>query len=64
MKTQSSFEVLRNTPLCRHALRLCVAIGTSWGLMLQRLNQHFPFTFNRAVDDPAIYTTLDELTSP
>lgn len=46
------------------AAQLCVANGASWGLMLQRLNQHFPFTFNGAVDDPAIYTTLDELTSP
>ncbi len=46
------------------AARLSVANGASWGLMLQRLNQHFPFTFNGAVDDPAIYRTLSELTSP
>jgi CubicO group peptidase (beta-lactamase class C family) len=46
------------------AARLCVANGASWGLMLQRLNQHFPFTFHGAVDDPVIYRALDELTSP
>jgi hypothetical protein len=46
------------------AARLCVANGTSWGLMLQRLNQHFPFTFNGAADDPVIYRTLNELTRP
>jgi CubicO group peptidase (beta-lactamase class C family) len=46
------------------AARLCVANGASWGLMLQRLNQHFPFTFNGAVDDPAIYGALRELTKP
>lgn len=46
------------------AARLCVANGASWGLMLQRLNQHFPFSFHGAVDDPTIYRTLSELTSP
>jgi hypothetical protein len=45
------------------AARLCVANGASWGLMLQRLNQHFPFTFNGAADDPVIYRTLNELTT-
>lgn len=43
------------------AARLCVGNGASWGLMLQRLNQHFPFTFNGAVDDPQVYETLKEL---
>jgi len=46
------------------AARLCVANDASWGLMLQRLNQHFPFTFNGAVDDPVIYRRLKELTTP
>ncbi|MBE0542618.1 MAG: serine hydrolase [Verrucomicrobia bacterium] len=45
------------------AARLSVANGASWGLMLQRLNQHFPFTFNGAADDSLIYRTLNELTT-
>jgi hypothetical protein len=45
------------------AARLSVANGASWGLMLQSLNQHFPFTFNGAVDDPVIYGALRELTA-
>jgi len=46
------------------AARLCVANGASWGLMLLRLNQHFPFIFNGPVDDPVIYRALRALTSP
>jgi CubicO group peptidase (beta-lactamase class C family) len=46
------------------AARLCVANGASWGLMLERLNQHFPFTFNGAVDDPQVYAALRELVAP
>jgi CubicO group peptidase (beta-lactamase class C family) len=43
------------------AAELCVANGASWGLMLEKLNQHFPFTFHGAGDDPAVYAALKEL---
>lgn len=46
------------------ALRLCVANSASWGLMLERVNQAFPFTFNGASDDPAVYAAFRQLTSP
>lgn len=46
------------------AVELCVANGASWGLMLERTNQHFPFTFNGAADDAIVYMKLKELTSP
>lgn len=46
------------------AARLSVTNGASWGLMLQRLNQHFPFAFHGAVDDPAVYRALREVTNP
>jgi hypothetical protein len=45
------------------AARLCVANGASWGLMLQTLNQHYPFTFRGATDDTDVYRTLKELTA-
>jgi CubicO group peptidase (beta-lactamase class C family) len=41
-----------------------VASGASWGLMLEKVNQHFPFTFEGAEDDPIVYAKLKELTSP
>lgn len=44
---------------------LCAGRGVSWGLMLEKLNQHFPFTFNGAADDPAVYGVFNRLaTSP
>ncbi|MCO5053764.1 MAG: serine hydrolase [Verrucomicrobiae bacterium] len=46
------------------AARACVAHQASWGLMLESLNQSFPFTFNGPVDDPIVYHTLRELTQP
>jgi CubicO group peptidase (beta-lactamase class C family) len=46
------------------AAELCVANGASWGLMAEELNQHFPFTFNGAGDDPVVYARLKELTTP
>lgn len=46
------------------AARVCVAHQASWGLMLESLNQSFPFTFNGPVDDPIVYHTLRELTQP
>ncbi len=45
------------------AAELCVANGASWGLMLQKTNQHFPFSFKGAADDPLVYAKLKELTS-
>lgn len=42
------------------AAELCVANGASWGLMLEKLNQHFPFAFQGAMDDPAVYATLKQ----
>ena len=45
------------------AAELCVANGASWGLMLEKLNQHFPFTFRGAADDPAVYATFKQLAS-
>jgi CubicO group peptidase (beta-lactamase class C family) len=46
------------------AAELSVANGASWGLMLEKRNQHAPFTFEGAADDPAVYARLKELTSP
>ena len=46
------------------AARLCVSNGASWGLMLEKLNQHFPFAFDGAVDDPVVYAALKSVTSP
>ncbi len=46
------------------AARTCVANRASWGLMIESLNQSFPFTFNGTVDDPIVYRTLRELTQP
>ncbi|MGE0528742.1 MAG: hypothetical protein AB7P49_16870 [Bdellovibrionales bacterium] len=43
------------------AAQLCVENGASWGLMEEHLNQHFPFTFKGAADDPAIYDMLKTL---
>ncbi|MBI3465757.1 MAG: serine hydrolase [Planctomycetes bacterium] len=37
--------------------------GASWGLMLEKLNQHFPFTFKGAEDDPVVYGRLKQLTT-
>jgi hypothetical protein len=46
------------------AAELCVEHGASWGLMLEKHNQHFPFHFDGAADDPAVYEKIRELTSP
>jgi CubicO group peptidase (beta-lactamase class C family) len=45
------------------AAEVCVANGASWGLMLVELNQHFPFTFKGAADDPEVYAAIKRLTS-
>src|SRR5262249_33267112 len=44
------------------AAELCVANGASWGLMAEELNQHVPFTFKGAGDDPVVYARLKALT--
>jgi len=46
------------------AAELCVANGASWGLMLEKVNQHYPFAFQGPADDATIYATLKRLTSP
>jgi CubicO group peptidase (beta-lactamase class C family) len=46
------------------AAELCVANGASWGLMAEKVNQHYPFAFRGAADDAAVYAALKALTSP
>jgi len=41
-----------------------VAAGASWGLMLEKVNQHYPFSFRGAADDPLVYSTISRLTTP
>ena len=45
------------------AAEMCVANGISWGFMLVEVNQHFPFTFQGAADDPQVYTAISRMTS-
>lgn len=45
------------------AARVCVAHGASWGVMVEKVNQHYPFTFKGATDDPVVYAALKELAS-
>jgi hypothetical protein len=46
------------------AARASVAAGVSWGLMLEKVNQHYPFSFRGAADDPLVYDTFRKLTTP
>ena len=46
------------------AAELCVENGASWGLMLNKINQYVPFTFNGSADDPIVYRRLKRLTLP
>lgn len=46
------------------AAERCVTLGASWGLMLEKTNQHFPFSFKGAGDDPVVYAELKALTTP
>ena len=46
------------------AAALSVSNGASWGLMLEKWNQHSPFHFQGTADDPAVYKKLKELTTP
>ncbi len=45
------------------ALRASVDNGASYGLMLQKHNQTFPFHFDGAADDPVFYAELRRLTA-
>jgi len=46
------------------ALQASVENGASYGLMLKRHNQTFPFRFDGAADDPLFYAQLRALTTP
>jgi hypothetical protein len=46
------------------AAEVSVKNGASWGLMLEHRNQHTPFVFEGAADDPVVYRRLKELASP
>jgi CubicO group peptidase (beta-lactamase class C family) len=43
------------------AARVCVAHGISWGFMAEKVNQHDPFQFKGARDDPAVYAQIAKL---
>jgi CubicO group peptidase (beta-lactamase class C family) len=43
------------------ALVRSIENGASYGLMLQKLNQTYPFEFKGAADDPVFYKTLKQL---
>ena len=45
------------------AAELSVANGASWGFMHVQVNQHYPFTFQGAADDPEVYAAIRRLTS-
>jgi hypothetical protein len=45
------------------ALRASMHNGASYGLMLQKHNQTFPFHFDGAADDPVFYAELRKLTT-
>jgi len=45
------------------AAEACVANGASWGLMAEKVNQHYPFVFRGAADDKKVYAALKALTS-
>ncbi len=45
------------------ACELCVENGASWGFMHVEVNQHHPFTFQGAADDPEVFAAIRRLTS-
>ena len=45
------------------AARACVDNRASWGMMAVNVNQHYPFRFTGANDDPAVYAMLQHLTT-
>lgn len=46
------------------AARLSVEHGAGWGFMHSEKNQHVPFEFDGAGDDPLVYQVLTRLTAP
>ena len=46
------------------AAEVCIANGASWGLMLEKVNQHYPFAFRGPSDDATVYAALKKLTTP
>lgn len=46
------------------AAKVCVDNGISWGFMAEKVNQRFPFRFEGAADDPAVYAMIRALTTP
>jgi CubicO group peptidase (beta-lactamase class C family) len=46
------------------AAELCVAAGGSWGLMLESMNQRYPFAFRGQADDTMVYQAIRRLTTP
>ena len=44
--------------------RACIDNGASWGYMDVKVNQHYPFRFRGANDDPAVYAVLKHATTP
>jgi CubicO group peptidase (beta-lactamase class C family) len=46
------------------AAEICVSHGASWGLMEEKVNQCYPFSFQGASDDEVVYAALKKLTSP
>jgi len=44
------------------ACEVSVANGISWGYMLVEVNQHFPFAFRGAADDPEVYAAMQRVT--
>ena len=57
-------EDTKTGPIGAKAAEACVTAGASWGLMLEKRNQHDPFTFGGAKDDEAVYAALRKLTRP
>jgi CubicO group peptidase (beta-lactamase class C family) len=45
------------------AAEVCVASGASWGFMQVEVNQHYPFTFQGAADDPEVYAAIKRMTA-
>jgi CubicO group peptidase (beta-lactamase class C family) len=43
------------------AAEIAVTNGASWGLLAEKVNQHFPFTFHGAADDPVVYAAMKRL---
>jgi hypothetical protein len=42
----------------------CVSAGGPGGLILEKVNQHYPFAFRGAADDETVYGAIKKLTTP